>query len=461
MTFVQVFDRSMADFIESKSADLGNGDDGTPTLGRHNFPEQASSGGRRQVFGVFDVNEPHWQGLAPGGNGFYTLVHEIGHGLGLSHPHDDGLVFPGVTNSGDLGDFNLNQGIFTMMSYNDRWTGLPSGVNIGQTFGRVGGPMAFDIAALQALYGAPNPSFTDDTYTLPDANDVGTFYRCIWDASGFDRIVYNGSRNTVMDLRSATLDSSTSGGGFPSFARGIAGGFTIASGVAIEAALGGRGNDVIFGNAGANFLTGNAGNDTVWGGAGDDLLFGGPGADWHEGEAGLDGVDYRNAAGGLLADLLTPAFNTGEAAGDRYFSIENLAGSFFGDNLRGDNSSNIINGGGGGAADRLNGRGGNDTLVGNDGNDTLEGGPGADVMAGGADDDWYRVDGVADQVIEADGEGFDRVVSDVDGYTLLDHVEFLRLGGSADLDASGSGGANWLVGNEGANALAGMGGDDR
>jgi hypothetical protein len=45
-----------------------------------------------------------------GGFDYITLIHELGHGLGLAHPHDNGgysSVFPGVTSSfGDYGDDN-------------------------------------------------------------------------------------------------------------------------------------------------------------------------------------------------------------------------------------------------------------------------------------------------------------------------------------------------------------------
>ena len=38
-------------------------------------------------------------GLEQGGFGFITIIHELGHALGLAHPHDKGgssSVFPGV-----------------------------------------------------------------------------------------------------------------------------------------------------------------------------------------------------------------------------------------------------------------------------------------------------------------------------------------------------------------------------
>ena len=162
-------------------------------LGFHEVPEDASliDG---TAWGEYVRNGDGWtaSGLQAGGTGFITLVHEIGHGLGLAHPHDNGggsARFPGVGSAfGDYGDNNLNQGIFTTMSYNDGWPTGPPGLPPGNDYGWQSGPMAFDIAAIQYLYGA-NMSYRTghDTYVLPDVNAPGTFWNCIWDAGGTDR----------------------------------------------------------------------------------------------------------------------------------------------------------------------------------------------------------------------------------------------------------------------------------
>jgi RTX calcium-binding nonapeptide repeat (4 copies) len=70
-----------------------------------------------------------------------------------------------------------------------------------------------------------------------------------------------------------------------------------------ENAIGGFGNDVIYGNAAANSLRGFpgddslfgfAGNDTLIGGDGSDLLYGGPGKDLLDGGVGVDFFVYGN-----------------------------------------------------------------------------------------------------------------------------------------------------------------------
>jgi len=167
----------------------------------------------------------------------------------------------------------LNQAIFTVMAYNRGWESPDFGRTHDRAYGGQAGPGAFDIAAIQYLYGAnTNYHDDDDTYVLPEVNASGTAWHCIWDTGGIDEIVYNGELNTILDLRAATLDHSPIGGGAPSYAQSIFGGFTIANGVKIENATGGSGDDHIIGNGYANILTGADGNDLETGGEGGDTF---------------------------------------------------------------------------------------------------------------------------------------------------------------------------------------------
>lgn len=251
----------------------------------------------------WDETSPGKGGLEKGGYGFVTMIHELGHALGLAHPHDTGgtsTVFPGVTpdDYSDLGDYNLNQGIYTMMSYNDGWWTSPNGrAKAGAAYGFEGTPMAFDIAALQAKYGANTSYHTgDDTYTLKNCNNVGTYYGCLWDAGGSDTIAYGGKANAVIDLRDATLVPGWLAGGAVSYVAGIKGGFTIANGVTIENARSGSGNDVLNGNDAANLLVGGYGNDILRGFAGGDRLNGSFGKDTMLGGADADVFAFNKAA---------------------------------------------------------------------------------------------------------------------------------------------------------------------
>ncbi|MCB6178383.1 M10 family metallopeptidase C-terminal domain-containing protein [Rhodobacter sp. Har01] len=135
-------------------------------------------------------------------------------------------------------------------------------------------------------------------------------------------------------------------------------------------------NNLLLGNDGADMLLGLAGNDQLFGGEGNDTLRGGAGADRLDGGNGKDFATYSDASAGLRADLSSPGTNTGDAAGDTFLAVENLAGSQFADVLIGDAGANVITGNGG--ADVIEGRGGDDQLL---------GGAGADVFVfnGGRD----------------------------------------------------------------------------
>lgn len=255
-------------------------------------------GTNNEGVGVFSQTGTGWDrtaggGLEQGGYGFITLIHEFGHGMGLAHPHDGGgtsTVWEGVTGPfGSYGTFDLNQGIYTVMSYNDGWQTHPSGEVSGTLYGYQGTMMAFDIAALQQLYGA-NTTFNGGatTYVLPTANEPGTYFSCIWDTGGKDRIVHNGTEGAAIDLRPAHLGYAPDSGGYISYVAGIYGGFTIANGVVIENARGGSGDDLIHGNNAKNTLEGRGGADVMHGFAGADKILGGDGSDTMSGGAGSD-----------------------------------------------------------------------------------------------------------------------------------------------------------------------------
>ena len=377
ITFVEVANSASAQLIERlvTEAKLPG------TLGEHGTPDSAAStgdydgslllGAYGQSYGYFNYQAFSAGGFISGGYDFVTFVHELGHGIGLAHPHDDGGgsgLFPGVSynDSGDFGSNNLNQGIYTVMSYNDGWAAVQNPTGHGYTrYGFQTGPMAFDIAAIQYLYGGTTSHTGDDVYVLPGSFTPGTGWTCLWDTGGTDEIAYYGNLSARIDLRAATLDNTATGGGVVSFAQEaqgkylIPGGYTIANGVIIENARGGNGNDTITGNEYANVLSGSAGNDVLRGLGGSDTYDGGSGSD-------TAAFDW---AGSFVSIDLSAGTIAGAAAGDVFVfasglsTIENLIGSSYDDVLIGDASANSVYGGYG-----------DDTIEGGYSNDTLTGG---------------------------------------------------------------------------------------
>lgn len=120
---------------------------------------------------------------------------------------------------------------------------------------------------------------------------------------------------------------------------------------------------------GTNFLFGGTGYTTMISGPGDDHMTGGA-------KRGL--VDYEVAGAGLTASLANSSINTGEARGDTYSNLWDLAGSAYNDFLFGDGNNN-----------NMLGLSGNDTMSAGAGNDTLTGGPGADTLTGGTGPDMF------------------------------------------------------------------------
>ena len=169
---------------------------------------------------------------------------------------------------------------------------------------------------------------------------------------------------------------------------------------------------------------------------GNDLMFSNVDSNPFDGGLGIDTVSYERSAASVIASILLPSNNVGEAKGDTYLSIENLFGSNFADTLIGDTFNNVLNG-------RL----------------------GADMLIGGKGDDTYIVDNVSDYIVEDAAEGNDTILSSI-SYQLAarQEIETLRAAntiGTTKLNFIGNEFANALIGNAGANTLNGGAGADR
>jgi serralysin len=212
------------------------------------------------------------------GSFFYnTMIHEIGHALGLQHSFDDGGVAPGHDNY-----------FYTVMSYTaSPWSA--EGDNYASFYPTT--PMYLDILALQAIYGKPaNTNAGNTTYSFTG----GYYFETIVDTGGNDTIVYSGNDTCLIDLREGAFSQLSRAIQFSSASSRA----TVAIGpdTVIENARGGGKNDKILGNDVANQLIGNAGRDTIKGGAGNDIIIGGAGKDRLQGDAGNDRFDFNKVS---------------------------------------------------------------------------------------------------------------------------------------------------------------------
>ena len=254
-----------------------------------------------------------------------------------------------------------------------------------------------------------------------------------------------------------------------------------------ERVYGSKHHDRLTGDSGPNELQGFGGRDRLYGGGGDDTLrggadidnlTGGAGADLLDGGLGSDHLIYDGSPLGVKVDLASGIVSGGHADGDKIQSVENVHGSAYGDELKGDDGDNLLRGLKG--DDEIWGREGHDILVGGSGNDTLRGGKGNDHILGrkganelygdGGDDTLFG-SAVADKL--DGGLGADTVdywgsdagvtvdLSPRTGQTASGgHAEGDTISGFENVTGSNEHGDR-LTGDSGPNELKGLGGRDR
>ena len=250
----------------------------------------------------YDTNDPDAAAAAhdmsPGTVGALTLLHEIGHGLGLKHTFEHPVV-----------DRSLESNTYTLMSYeapSEAWYGSGNWA-ISYT------PMILDIAALQFLYGAQTHNETDTVYVYDGMDPIAA---AIWDSGGIDVLdVSNFSTDTVINLNPGT--SSTIPFNYGNSVWKMDDNIGISSGTIIENVKTGSGDDLIIGNGESNEITTGAGSDKVV------LREGDGGANLADADKITDfanGTDMLGLDDGLLYTDLTIAQGTGGNSSDTIIS---------------------------------------------------------------------------------------------------------------------------------------------
>ncbi|THD34591.1 MAG: matrixin family metalloprotease [Sphingomonas sp.] len=314
-------------------------------------------------------NQPYYDLAYKGTWGYATMMHEIGHTMGLKHGHQD---YTNSDLSGYLGTFprygtqsltpDRDGQAWSLMTYtpapftNSNFAGEK--INQPQTY------MQYDVAALQYLYGANyNTHSEDTTYTFSQTtgeefiNGVGQgapagnkIFMTIWDGGGNDTIdASNYTTGVTIDLRPgefSTFDQNQLANNlaYQNLTNLAPGNIAMSllynndTRSLIENAKGGVGNDIFIGNTANNTFDGGAGSDTV--------LFTNP--------TGVT-VVLNNTAADVVVN------HDGET--DTLRSIENIGGTAGNDTIVGNTQNNTLTGGSGGA-DSLSGGDGDDRLIG-------------------------------------------------------------------------------------------------
>jgi hypothetical protein len=189
--------------------------------------------------------------MKPGQEGYYVLLHELAHALGLQHPLSDTDVSGATVLAKDLAiPTNTLMLDLSMSASGGAWP---------TWFG------SFDLQALRALYGSRTYASGHDVYSVLDASGPLT----IVDDGGVDTLDASAvSMSVSIDLHPGK--SSSVGSGLDGMAK--RNNVSIAGSSVIENAIGSAYDDVIIGNAANNTITFTGGNDIVDGEVGMDVL---------------------------------------------------------------------------------------------------------------------------------------------------------------------------------------------
>ncbi|WP_439475914.1 M10 family metallopeptidase C-terminal domain-containing protein, partial [Brevundimonas sp.] len=402
------------------------------------------------------------------GYGQLTLLHEIGHAIGLSHPAAYNAGSGGTITYSASAIYYEDSLQYSVMSYfSERETGADFRTDGAGVRRYSSAPLLDDISAAQRLYGANMSTRMGDTvYGFNSTagqlwfnanNELSPLVFCAWDAGGADTFDFSGYLNNgqIIDLRQGSFSS----------VGGLIGNVSIALGAVIENAIGGHGSDTFRGNSANNRFTPGTGTDVVDGGLGTDtVVFSGARAAYTITWTGQTGtvvgngqnVTVTNVESLQFTDQTIAATPTGGLVVGGDITNETITGTALADVIGGLGGADTINGLAGN--DNLNGGSGDDVLNGGDGDDILIGALGNDALNGGAGTDTADYSGAGAGVTvnlsngsSSGGGGFDTLtqVENVTGTVYADtltgdaNANVLRGGGGIDT-LNGGGGADEL-----------------
>ncbi|MDG1286260.1 MAG: matrixin family metalloprotease [Rickettsiales bacterium] len=311
--------------------------------------------------------------------GWYTIIHEIGHAVGLDHPFVEGNPSVAKTNGIPVEELTSE---YSVMAYNGD---VDDVINL----------QLYDITTIQLKY-SPNFNYNSGNTNYDFSTTTGPLQSyALWDGAGTDTL-------NASSLGSGVIFNLNDGDYL-----NVAGGerFKIAFNAQIENAIAGDGADSVTGNELNNALYGGGGNDTIRGGDGNDALVAGRGV-----SDGADGDDML--FGDLGSDTLYGNSGNDILVGGRDFT----------DPVDGNDTLY-----GGLGDDQIYGNSGDDRIVGASGNDTIYGGLGDDTFvfkAGSNVDTIWGFDGAGQSggdvlLLQANMNG-----TDIDSFAELMAVSF-------------------------------------